>query len=181
MKCKGMIPLLRRHKQKIQEIGVGLFLYESFNFIYDFLFYPFALAYWGITLGGTIVIIISLVVNAFVFWFYEFLKVDWLGAHALRELEDKENKSNFEKLVTWIGKKKISTWERLMSPVVFAGLLLPIDPVIVAIHYQRRHFKGLGWRDWGLLFFATLVANLWWLVKIGLVVEGAKYLWHLVF
>jgi len=31
----------------------------------------------------------------------------------------------------------------------------------------------LGWN--------ILVANAWWLIKVGAVVEGVKYLWHLVF
>lgn len=176
-----MISFFRRHYRKIQEISTGLFIYEGANFVYDFLFYPFALAYWGLINGGFIVVAGSLVMNIFVFWLYEYMRIDWLGAHALRELENEENKSRFHKLATWIGKKKESTWEKLMSLIVFTALLLPIDPVIVAIHYQRQHFKGLGWRDWNLLVIATLVANAWWLIKVGAVVEGVKYLWSFVF
>lgn len=176
-----MASFLQKHHRKIQEIGTGLFIYETFCYIYDFLFYPFALAYWGLELGGMIVVGLSLVINAFVFWLYEYMRVDWLGAHALRELEDEENKSNIAKLITWVGKTKETTWEKLMSPIVFATLLLPIDPVIVAIHYQRQHFKGLVWKDWGILVLATAVANAWWLIKIGTVVELAKFVWNLVF
>lgn len=176
-----MISFLRKHHRKIQEIGIGISLFEGFNFLYDFLFYPFALAYWGLELGGTIVVVLSLLVNAIIFWLYEYMRIDWLGAHALRELENEENKSSIHKLMTWIGKKKVTLWEKLLSPIVFTGLLLPIDPVIVAIHYQRQHFNGLYWRDWGILLVATLVANAWWLIKIGLVVEGAKYIWHVIF
>jgi hypothetical protein len=40
-----MISFIRKHHRKIQEIGTGIFLYEAFNFVYDFLFYPFALTY----------------------------------------------------------------------------------------------------------------------------------------
>lgn len=176
-----MISFLLKHHRRIQEIGTGLFLYEAFNFFYDFIFYPFALAYWGIENGGIIVIVSSLLINAFVFWLYEYMRIDWLGAHALRQLENEENKSNIQKLITWIGRKKVGLLEKLLSPVIFTGLLLPIDPVIVAIHYQRQHFNGLVWRDWGILIIATLVANAWWLIKIGIVVEGAKYLWGIIF
>jgi hypothetical protein len=160
---------------------VGLFLWEGFNFVYDFIFYPFALAYWGLVAGGAIVVALSFVVNAFVFWLYEYMRVDWLAAHALRELEDKENKSNIEKLASWIGKEKTSLWEKVMSPIVFVTLLFPLDPVIVAIHYQKSHFKGLGWRDWGVFFAATAVANAWWLLKVGIVVEAALYVWRHLF
>jgi len=176
-----MIAFLRRNHRKIQEIGTGLFLYEAFNYTYDLVFYPFALAYWGLMTGGVIVVGFSVIINMLVFWFYEYMRVDWLGAHALRELEHEENKSNIAKLVTWLGKKKVRWWEKLASPVVFTALLLPIDPVIVAIHFQQQHFKGLTWRDWGMLLLATLIANAWWLLKIGIIVEAVLYVWHVVF
>ena len=176
-----MIGWVRKHHRKIGEISAGLFLWEGFNFLYDFIFYPFALAYWGIALGGTIVVALSFIINAFVFWLYEYMRIDWLGAHALRELEDEANKSNLQKLATWLAKKKTTWWEKLMSPIVFIGLLLPLDPVIIAIHYQRQHFSGLGWRDWGIFLVATAVANAWWLLKVGIVVEVALYIWRLLF
>jgi hypothetical protein len=172
-----MIQWAKRHHKKIREIGTGLFLYESFNFVYDFLFYPFAIAYWGLALGGAIVVIGSLVQNSIMFWLYDYMSVDWLGAHALRQLDDKENKSSVEKLITWIGKKKVTFWEKLFSPVVFVGLTLPIDPLIVAIHYRKEHFKGVAWRDWGILFGAVFAANAWWLVKIGIIVESFKLIY----
>jgi hypothetical protein len=172
-----MIAWLKHHHKKIREIGAGLFIFETFNYVWDFAFYPFAIAYWGISLGGVIAVGATTIVNAFVFWLYEYMRVDWLGAHALRELDDKENKTHIEKLATWIGRKKITLWEKLLSPIVFVVLLLPIDPVIVAIHYRKNHFGGLTWRDWNILFWANLIANAWWLLKISLVIEAIKWLW----
>jgi hypothetical protein len=175
-----MISFLHKHHRKIQEISTGIVIYEGFCYIYDLLFYPFALAYWGFVDGGMLAVGISFFINIVIFWFYEYMQVDWLGAHALRELENEENKSNIQKLLTWIGKKKEHTWEKIMNPVVFSALLLPIDPVIVAVHYQRQHFKGLVWRDWGLLLAATAIANAWWLIKIGAIVEAVKFLWNII-
>ncbi len=177
---RDMISFLRRHHRKIQEIGTGLVLWEGFNFLFDFTFYPFALAYWGLVKGGIIAVILCLIINAFVFWLYEHMRVDWLGAHALRELEAEENKSHFEKIITWLGKKKKHRWEKLADPIIFSILLIPVDPVIVAIHYQRLHFEGLEMRDWSILIVATLVANLWWLIQIGAVVAAFEFLAHLV-
>lgn len=177
-----MITFFKKHRKRIQEIGLGLFAWETVNFIFDWIFYPFAILVWGIELGGIIGTVIAIAVNAFVFWLYDYMRVDWLGAHALRQLEDKENKSNLEKLATWLGKKKIAWWEKIASPLVFITLTLPIDPVIVAIHYRRKHFSGVGVRDWMLLVSATLAANLWWILKIGVVIEGARWLLqHFVF
>ncbi len=176
-----MIDFLKSHHKKIQEIGLGIFIFESFSNFFDFAIYPLALLYWGPTLGGAIMIGVTLLINVFIFWLYEYMRVDWLGAHALRQLEQEENKSRITKLMTWVGKKKEHWWEKVLSPIVFTALLLPIDPVIVAIHYRREHFKGLFLRDWGILILATIVANLWWILKIELVIQAVLYLWHLVF
>jgi hypothetical protein len=101
-----MLSWVQHHHKKIQEIGTGLVIYESINFVYDFMFYPFAISYWGFALGGSIAVFFTFVINTTVFVLYEYMAIDWLGAHALRQLEEKENKSALERLVTWIGKKK---------------------------------------------------------------------------
>lgn len=165
---KGFIA---RHKKLIQEIGIGLFIYETINFLYDWLFYPFALVYWGVFTGGIILFSGSIIQCALMFWLYDRMKVDWLGANALRQLDDKENKSRLERLAVWLGKEKKTLWERLLSPIVFIGLTLPIDPLIVAIHYRKKHFGGVGVRDWLILLSAVVVANAWWLIKIEIVIQ----------
>lgn len=169
---------LGKHHKRIKEIGVGLFLYEVFNFVYDWLFYPFALVYWGVGRGGLVLVGGSLVQCAFMFWLYEKMRVDWLGAHALRELQDKENKNRFEHVAVWLGKEKRTWWEKLLSPIVFIGLTLPIDPLIVAIHYRKKHFGGLTGRDWFILLSAVFAANAWWLIKIEVLIVFAKEIAH---
>ena len=173
--------LSTHHHKKIREIGTGLFLYESANFVFDFIFYPLIIAYEGIVSGGAIAVIASLIMNSIVFLLYEYLKIDWLGAHALRELDNEENKSSIAKLMTWMGSHKKTLWEKIASPIVFVALTLPIDPLIVAVHHRHVHFKGITIRDWMLLWGATLAANAWWLLKVGVIIEGAKWLWYLFF
>lgn len=176
-----MPSLLATHHTKIRDISVGLVLYESFNTVYDLIFYPVVLATLGLVHGALLATGISLVVNIVIFWMYDHMRVDWLGAHALRQLEHEENKSNIEHLITWLGKKKMAWYEKLASPVVFVGLTLPIDPVIVAIHYRRQHFKGVTARDWGLLLAATIAANIWWAAKLGIVISAIELIWHILF
>lgn len=168
------------HKRRIRDIGIGLFAYELFNYAYDFIFYPLVIATLGFVDGGAIAVGTSFIVNSFIFILYEHLRIDWLGAHALRELQDAENQSNITKLMTWMGRKKTTWWEKLLSPVVFVTLTLPIDPLIVAVHHRRQHFKGLTLHDWALLWGATAAANLWWLIKVDIVIEAAKLLISLV-
>lgn len=170
-----------RYRKHIQEIGIGLFAYEAFNFFYDWIFYPFALVYWGIEKGSIVLVVGSLIQCALLFWLYDHMRIDWVGAHALRELESKENKSRFEHMAVWLGKAKKTWWERLLSPIVFISLTLPIDPLIVALHYRKRHFSGVTARDWGILISAVVAANLWWLVKIGLIIEFLRLWWSFLF
>jgi hypothetical protein len=84
-----VIGWLVRHKERIGIIGMGVFLYECFNYAYDFGFYPFAIFHWGIVNGGIIAVLGSLVQNAVMFWMYDRFKIDWLGAHALRHHQEK--------------------------------------------------------------------------------------------
>lgn len=168
-----------RHRKKIAEIGIGLFLYEAvFNPLFDLVFYPFCLAYWGLKIGGIIAVSASFAHVALLFWLYDRMKIDWLGAHALRQIEDGENKSNLTNLAIWVGKEKTTVLEKILSPFVFVFLTLPLDPLIVAVHYRRQHFQGISWRDWGILIASVITANAWWFIKIGSVVELAKLLWR---
>lgn len=176
-----MPALLATHHTKIRDISIGLTIYESFNAAFDLIFYPVVITTLGVVRGAALATAISLAVNILIFWAYDRLRIDWLGAHALRQLEHEENKSNIEHLITWLGKKKTAWYEKLVSPIVFVGLTLPIDPVIVAIHYRRQHFKGVTVRDWALLLAATIAANIWWAAKLGIVIAGIEFIWHLLF
>lgn len=173
-----MKTFIKKHHKRIQEIGLGLFLYEVFNFIYDWLFYPFALVYWGIGVGSTVLVAGSLLQCGLFFWLYDKMRIDWLGAHALRELQDKENKTKLEHMMVWIGKEKHTLWEKLLSPIVFIALTLPIDPLIVAVHYRKKHFGGLRLDDWLILLGAVVAANAWWLIKIEILVQFLGIIWH---
>ena len=173
----SLVEWFLHHQRKTIEIGTGLFLYQTFNLIYDFVFYPFALAYWGIVNGGIIVVLGSLVSCAILFWLYDRMRIDWLGANVLRQLEMTENKSRLTKLAVWAGKKKHG-WEKVTSPFVFIFLTLPIDPLIVAVHFQKQHFNGLRRKDWAILLSSVATGNLWWLLKIGSVVELVKFTWR---
>lgn len=169
---------IKKHRARIQEIGLGLFLYESFNFLYDWIFYPFALVTWGVVHGGIILVAGSLIQCAFLFWLYEKMRIDWLGAHALRELEAKEDKTRLEHALVWVGKEKKTLWEKMLSPLIFIALTLPIDPLIVAVHYRKRHFGGMTTRDWLVLLAAVFVANAWWLIKIEILVQFIQIIIH---
>lgn len=170
-----------RHKKRIQTIGTGLFIFECFNFAYNYGFYLFALSYWGIVEGGIIATGLSFVFNAVIFWAYDHMKVDWLGAYALRELDAKENKNHFEQVAVWVGKMNKTLREKILTVAIFVLMLAGVDPVIVAVHFQHEHFKGLKAYDWSILTMATIVANVWWLIKVGSFVEVMRFVLKYLF
>lgn len=143
------------------------------------MFYASALAYWGLEKGGAIAVAGSVIQCSVMFWLYDRMKIDWLLAHAARQLEDKENLTRFEKLAVWMGKDRKTLRDRLIGVSLFFGLTTFVDPLIVAIHFQRKHFNGLKLGDWGLLFASVATANLWWLIILGSLVTAAKFAIHI--
>lgn len=166
-----------RHKERIKMMGTGMFLYACYNYVFDYPVYIFLTSYWGIIVGGLIAFAISLVQNVGMFWAYDRMKIDWLGAYALRELETKENKNKFERLAVWVGKSDKTWWERVLTFVAFVLLLVRIDPLIVAVHFRQQHFNGLKMKEWVMLVAAVVIGNAWWLAQIGILVEVFKFLW----
>lgn len=171
---------LVRHKADLLQFGWPFALFEGFNWIFDKGFFPFAIWMWGPLWGAVIPGVAALTVNAFVFWLYDHMKVDWLKAHALRELADKENKTNMEKVLTWHLTPQTTLWGRIVGELRFALLLSYVDPVIIAIYYRDNHFNGVKLKDWILLVKATAVAVIIWLAIMEPLTIGAKFLWHLL-
>jgi hypothetical protein len=155
---------LVRHKTELLQFGWPFALLESINWLFDKGFFSFALWRWGPVWGAIIPSLLVLVFNTFVFWLYDQMKVDWLRAHALRELAEKGTKTKFEKLLTWHLMPRTTFRERVMAEIRFALLLVVVDPIIVAVYYRENHFDGVSIRDWLLLMKATVVGCLIWLL-----------------
>jgi hypothetical protein len=172
---------LIRHQKRIKTIGIGLFLYLCINFVYDYLFYPFAIFHWGIVVGGSIAAAGSLIQNTTMFWLYDRMRIDWLGAYALEQLKDKGNKTRLERMAVWVGSEKKTLWGKVSSFFLFAFLTVAIDPLIVAVHFKRRHFEGLEARDWGILLSAVVLANAWWIARTAFGVTVFLVMWHFFF
>jgi len=154
--------------------GWPLALFEAFNWVFNYPFCALMLLLFGPIRGAVIIAVAAFSLNAFVFWLYEYMKIDWLGAHAIRELADKTNKSRLEKILTWHHKPRNTVLEKIAGELQFCFLLSQIDPVIVAIHYRQSHFDGLGWRDWRLFIKATSVGLAIWLAVMEPAVWGAR-------
>lgn len=173
----GAFKWAHKNKRQIAEIGIGLSIYEFFNFLYDMIAYPLALAYFGLAKGAALMWTGSLVSCAFLFWLYERQKIDWLGAKMVQDLDQGNKKNRVTRLLTWIGREKKTRKEKVLNVLAFVLLNSWIDPLIVAVHFRTEHFNGIKSKDWGILFGAVFAANFWWTLKSGLLVTAAKWLW----
>ncbi len=173
--------LLIRNKARIALIGKEAFLYLLYNLFYDFVFYPLVIGFMGYVVGGLIAVGGSFLQCGIMFWLYDRNGSDWLGAHALRELDDEESQSRLKKVATWIGREKRTWWEHVVALAMMVPLTSVFDPLVVAVHFQSQHFKGLTRKDWGLLLAALVSANGLWLMKsgIGVAIFKALFLGHI--
>src|SRR6185369_6528550 len=103
----------------------GIALLELFNHLYDFVFFPFALATMGPVWGAAVATLGAFTLNATLYFLYDVMKVDWLKAYALSELADKENKSSLEKAMTWFRTPKKTLRDKILAVALFVGLTLP--------------------------------------------------------
>ena len=152
-------------------------VYQVFNVLYDRVFYAFAMSPlgWGLAHGGLIAVIGSFVQCSVMFYLYDRMKLDWLSAQELRDLESKPDLAWYERALVWFGQEKKKLSNKIASYIVFLAASTQIDPLIVAIHFQKQHFQGLRLGDWGILLSALIAANLWSIIEIGLLVIGATY------
>ena len=161
---RPMVDWMVCHKRRIIQVGVGLALYELWVHLYDFVFFPFAIYHWGPLWGGTIAVVGAFANNILVYWLYDVMKVDWLQARAVRDMADSENNSRLTKLAKLLTSEKKGIWRKLASAGIFLGLTAWIDPVIVAVHFRKEHFKGISRWDWFLLLAASASGCVVWLL-----------------
>jgi len=164
---------LKKSQERILAIGWRLIAYETFNYLFNYPLYMWAMGSLGLVQGWLIMTLLSLVSCAYLFWRYDHKGVDWLFANAAREWEQGTTDSS-----GWVRKMmvRISKSRNGLSGIpTFVVASINLDPLIVAVHYRESHFNGIGSRDWSLLVASVAIANLWWGARIGLFVEILKW------
>ncbi len=176
--CEGTLKgWLMENKQTLAEVGTGLFLYEGvWNQLFDLVFYPWCILTFGLTKGGLIAAAASFAHVIPLFWFYNWMRVDWLAATVVRSMADDENKGQLAKIAAVIHGKKTGWRKWILTPIQFIGLTAVIDPLIVAVHYREEHFsKKISGRDWGVLLASLVSANGLWCIKISVIMIPIRF------
>lgn len=168
------------HKRKIAEMGTGLFLYGIFNWVFNYPLYMAVVGYYGLVYGGLLMAFLSFIQCGILLVVFDKMKIDWVGATYLEDVErQKDKKSRIEKILVWALKKESqSASGKIAKTGIFLVLSAFVDPFIVAVHYRRKQFTGVNLRDWGILFVAVLIANLYWTLRTGILVLAVKELWQ---
>lgn len=166
---------LKRSQGKILATGWRLVLFEAFNFFFNYPLYGWVMSSQGLVQGWLIMMAVSLALCVGLFWYYDRAGVDWLFANAARDWEENTTQLSgwLRKIIVRISKSRDTG---LAGIPIFVLASINLDPVIVAAHYKKSHFDGIGLRDWGILIASVVIGNLWWGLRIGLIVEILKWL-----
>lgn len=153
------------HK-KIGTIGIGFFANTTVNTIFDYVLYPTALLYFGITIGGIIMTGASLVINFLMILLYSINDTDWFGFEQLRLEKDKEEGN---RLIKWFF--KLGHW-----PTYF--FLSLYDPFLgfVFAKGKRKSHKHFSLHDWIIFIVAHVIGNAGWIVVVSGAIKIIKIL-----
>ncbi|MDD5396526.1 MAG: hypothetical protein PHW24_00510 [Candidatus Moranbacteria bacterium] len=156
---------IRKFNLKI--LAIGLVVFNSFDYAFDYVLYPFVIYKYGPLLGGIVMGILATVICLFILWVYDLLEKDWLGIEAVKELVE-----NFFKQEEDIAKK---SWRRTGKRMMywlfhknkigqFLFLSIHFDPLITSIYMRPGYhlYNGLTRRDWKIFLGSTIVSNVWW-------------------
>lgn len=170
----------RQYRRKIAEVGVGMTLYATFNWAFNYPLYIAVVAYYGLVKGGLIMFLLSLIQNIALLFLYDRMKIDWVGAGYLEEVQFREgNKTRTQRALLWALKEEArGKGHRFFKAVGFVLLSIFVDPFVVSVHYRRFQFLGVSRRDLGILTASVVIGNLYWTIRTGVLVEIAKAAWE---
>ena len=159
--------------QRIAELAVG----HAFNNVvsiwaFDYILYPYVIWNYGLTKGGVLMAVLSLLICLLMLWFYDWSKRDWLGIEAVKQLRDGEAKPRWRRLLAWALAKG--------DMAACVGLSLYSDPFITTAYLRRGAFQGMTWRDWRIFFASWFIANVWWALACFGGVELLPNLWKVI-
>lgn len=136
------LSVLRRRFRQFGQWSVGLYLYNSFNRVFDLVVYGAVIAKWGAVRGGAIMMTLSFIVDLVSLRLYDRFKRDVFGIEELKRVRESE-------ITTWTG--KILQWAlRQNDLVVFVKLTLMSNPFVVTamLRHGAGKFNGMRRRDW---------------------------------
>jgi hypothetical protein len=154
-------------KFNLKIIAVGLVVFNSFDYAFDYVLYPYVIYQMGPLRGGVIMAILATVICLLLLWIYDVLERDWLGIETIKETVEeffKEEEDIARRSWRRHG-KNIAKWVFHKNKIgQFLFLSIHFDPLITAIYMRPGYhlYNGLTKRDWKIFIGSTIVSNAWW-------------------
>lgn len=158
--------------RRVSQIGIGHTAYTAFNWCFDHVLYVYVVFRYGIIHGGAIMTVLSLVQCAATLVIYQRMRIDWVGAGFLRQLQTKPNPSLVERILL-----RVSQWP---PAALFIALCVLQDPFIATAYFREGRFGSLDRRDWWRFLAAVLVSNLYWIFVASAVGSVLVGVWRLL-
>lgn len=159
------LSLLKKFNLKI--LAAGHLVFHVSNYVLDYGLYPFIIYKFGLIFGFFIAISLSAVYCLVESVVYDWLKKDWLGIEAVKELVD-DFFSELEKEAeeSWRRKgKRMLSWlfhKNTFGPFLF--LSLKFDPMITTLYMRKgaHKYDNFNSRDWKIFWGSVVVSNVYW-------------------
>lgn len=158
------------NKKRFAELATGWLTDRVTNWVFEYVAYPAVIAYWGLIQGGTVMIILSVILSLAIINLYDFLKRDWLGLEAIKEIRDGEAKSMLEKISQWAMRKG-----DLVGLIILSVYSEPVK-VTLYMRHGSNQFNGFSKRDWFNFTTAVVIGNVSWALVVFGGVKTAKAL-----
>jgi len=154
-------------KFNLKIIAVGLVVFNSFDYAFDYVLYPFIIYKYGPLYGGIAMGLLAAGICLGLMYIYDFLEKDWLGIETVKELVEnffKEEEAIAKKSWRKHGKNMMKWLFHKNKIGQFIFLSLHFDPLITTIYMRPGYhlYNGLSKRDWKIFWSSVVVSNAWW-------------------
>ena len=168
-----MLKTLHTHRKKIAVIVSGHSIWYTVSWLYDHMLYPAVLAAIGYVWGGALMTVMSFIICGGMLLHYHHKKIDWVGASYVETFRtsDHSDKHFTVRFASWAVKKG--------DGFMFLFLTIFKDPFIAIAYLTRGKFEKITPRTWLLFSLSILVANLYWIITWGVVIEFIKAVFSL--
>jgi hypothetical protein len=165
------------------------------SWVFDNILYVVAIAWWGPLIGGSVMMLLAMLITLGFLIVYERGKTDWLGMGAIETLKQEGfawvtrlEQYPFQRrwvhilvrAITWLPRRLAKLLVFLLRRGdVFAFVILSIqtDAFITTSYLRRGRFDGLRRQDYLIFVASAFLSNLYWILRSWLVVILLQWGW----
>ena len=156
-------------RSRVAELALGHTVNQAVVWAFDYALYP-AVIYWlGLGRGFLVMAVISLAVCWLSIKCYDWMKRDWLGIEAVKDLKQYEGSNRSRKWLAWVLNNS--------DPLACILLSIKFDPFIVTVYLRRGRFGGMNSTDWRNFLLSWLIGNVYWSILCFGGVSALIWLW----